>query len=69
MTSKGINTSAAEDLKRARIGAGMTRPQACELLKVPLRSLENWELGYCPIKPVIYTAIMDAYKNAGKAGK
>lgn len=39
------NKYTVKDLKRLRLEAGFSRPQAADFLEVPLRTLENWEYG------------------------
>ncbi len=35
----------AEQLKKARVSAGVTQQSMAELMQIPKRSIENWESG------------------------
>lgn len=40
-----------ENIKRARIAAGMSRSKMCDALGIPIRTIQSWELGEreCPL--------------------
>jgi len=53
-------------IKEARKAAGMTRKQVTERLKIPYRTLQDWELGNNRIPEYIKILLEIFYKTEGK---
>lgn len=59
---KGAQITPAE-LKEWRLKRGWTQEQAADRLGVTLRTVENWEQGYRPMRhPATIRKVMDQYR-------
>lgn len=56
------------NLKTTRIKLGLTQKQVSELLGIPLRTIENWEIGQRKCPEYVERLIIDKLEQIKKEG-
>ena len=57
------------NIKEARAAANLTQKQLSEMLKIPLRTIENWESGKSTPPPYVEALVVEKIQNIAREQK